>query len=506
MESGKKYAMRTTISHIVLQVVLALSGLIVPKLILSIYGSTMNGLINSITQFLTYVALVEAGIGNAAIVALYQPLATSDHENVNKILAYAKKKYLRAGFLYLTLALLYSFAYAFWVRGEVDITLAFEMVLLIAFSYAIDYLLIGKYKVLLVADQKYYIVNFFKGFSTLFTMLASIVILLQGQSVLLVKVLAVVIRIAEAWGIAYYVRKKYDWVHFEKDSGEIRLGQQKNALVHQIASVVIYNTDLVVLTLCLTGDSLKENSVYTVYAMTFGVINNVMVAFTNGVSAMMGRLNAQGQINRLNQFFGKFEAAYMAGMFLLYTCYAVLAVPFTACYTKGVTDVNYIRYIVALLFAFNGITCQMHDPAGTLILAAGRFKETQKYVIIEAIANIVISLALVFRYGIVGVLIGTLIGHIISAFGLIGYANRSILKRRHNKTIERILRNGILMILVIYIELPFIRNANDWLTWVLTAAGCFAVNCVCFGAFNLLFEFKQIGLGFRNKDAGKNKK
>ena len=49
---------------LVLQIVTFFRGLILPRIIIPAYGSDVNGLISSITQFLTYISLLEAGVGS----------------------------------------------------------------------------------------------------------------------------------------------------------------------------------------------------------------------------------------------------------------------------------------------------------------------------------------------------------------------------------------------------------------------------------------------------------
>ena len=51
-----------TISSLMYQAALIISGLIIPKLIISSYGSEVNGLINSISQFLGFFSFLELGI------------------------------------------------------------------------------------------------------------------------------------------------------------------------------------------------------------------------------------------------------------------------------------------------------------------------------------------------------------------------------------------------------------------------------------------------------------
>lgn len=75
---------RNTISGLLLQVVTVLCGFILPRAILKIYGSGVNGLINSITQFLQMIAFAELGMGAVAQSALYKPLAEKTTKKLAK--------------------------------------------------------------------------------------------------------------------------------------------------------------------------------------------------------------------------------------------------------------------------------------------------------------------------------------------------------------------------------------------------------------------------------------
>lgn len=67
-----------------------ISGLIVPRLILSTFGSEANGLVSSLTQFLNYISLVEGGIGSVVLTALYSPLAKKDNSKLSGVLKAAE--------------------------------------------------------------------------------------------------------------------------------------------------------------------------------------------------------------------------------------------------------------------------------------------------------------------------------------------------------------------------------------------------------------------------------
>lgn len=56
------------------QLIIIILGLIVPRIMITSYGSDKNGLLSTISQIFAYMALLEAGIGQAARNALYKPI------------------------------------------------------------------------------------------------------------------------------------------------------------------------------------------------------------------------------------------------------------------------------------------------------------------------------------------------------------------------------------------------------------------------------------------------
>ena len=59
---GKKLALNT-VTSLLLQIVSVLSGFILPRLILGAFGTNVNGLVNSISQFLGVITLLDLGVG-----------------------------------------------------------------------------------------------------------------------------------------------------------------------------------------------------------------------------------------------------------------------------------------------------------------------------------------------------------------------------------------------------------------------------------------------------------
>ena len=80
-----KSAILSTVTSILLQVLNIISALIIPRMIIAAYGSDVNGVISSITQFLGYVSLLQAGVGAAFRASLYKPLSDGDKNRLSVI-------------------------------------------------------------------------------------------------------------------------------------------------------------------------------------------------------------------------------------------------------------------------------------------------------------------------------------------------------------------------------------------------------------------------------------
>ena len=199
-------------------------------------------------------------------------------------------------------------------------------------------------------------------------------------------------------------------------------------------------------------------------------------------------MRAKNEKEHLKRFINEFEYWYYIILFVLFTCYIVLAVPFVFCYTRGISDVNYNRVSVAVLFGISGILCQIHDPMAVMISAAGKFAETQNYIIVEAVVNLLLSVILVERWGIQGVLIGTCIGHALADVGVIFYTNSKIVNRENRTTFFRIIRNMAVTGILILIEFPYFAGIDTWYKWIIGAMIGAFINMMFFMLINVLFE------------------
>lgn len=121
------------------QLVTFISGLIVPRLILSTFGSEANGLVSSITQFLNYIALVEGGIGSVVLTALYGPLAKKDDRKISSVLKAAENffRQIASIFVFYTIAL--ACVYPIVIKSSFSWLYVASLTVILSFTLFIQY-------------------------------------------------------------------------------------------------------------------------------------------------------------------------------------------------------------------------------------------------------------------------------------------------------------------------------------------------------------------------------
>ena len=87
----KKLLATNTLVAIIYQLIVVVCGFILPRVILGEFGSELNGLVNSITQFLSVISFMELGVGAVVSSELYGPLLRREWKSISIIVSSAEK-------------------------------------------------------------------------------------------------------------------------------------------------------------------------------------------------------------------------------------------------------------------------------------------------------------------------------------------------------------------------------------------------------------------------------
>lgn len=486
-----KRAIKNIMAAILLQIITFICGLIVPRLILSQFGSNVNGLINSITQFLAYISLLESGFGPVVKSILYKPIAQKDKKQIASILKSTEKFFRTIALIFIMYIVIMCLIYPNFVSQEFDTKYTISLILIIGISTFAEYFFGMTYRLYLQADQKNYVISSIQIGTIILNTIATLLLIKLGASIQLVKLASASIFILRPILQNLYVKKKYD-INFNDVDNNYKIKQKWDGLAQHIAGVIHNNTDITILTIF---SDIKEVSVYSIYFLIITGVKNICYIFSNAIEAGFGDMIAKDEKENLNKKFSMYEFIYFTVVTIVYACTASLIVDFVRVYTNGINDIEYVRYAFAYILVFAYFIYTIKTPYNVLAYTAGKFKETRRGAWVEAISNLIISIILVQRLGIVGVAIGTLVSVTIRGIELLIFASKNILNRKTIKTFLRAFISIIQFLIIIVtshylIALPQISYGG----WIIIALKVFVLAVVVIMPFNLVFyknEFKD---------------
>ena len=111
-----KATLLNMISGLVLQFFTLVSGFILPKIVLTYFGSEVNGLVSSINQFLSYITLMEGGVTGGIVASLYGPIVERDKVKISAVLVAADKFYKKIGAFFIVYSIVLSIAYPLFLK------------------------------------------------------------------------------------------------------------------------------------------------------------------------------------------------------------------------------------------------------------------------------------------------------------------------------------------------------------------------------------------------------
>lgn len=426
LSERKRELFVTIISNLSLQASTTLCGFVLPPMIVRLFGSEVNGMVSSITQFIAYLNLIESGIGAAAVAALYKPLAEGSVTTINGILSAVRNVYIRSGCIFSAGIVILAVAYPLVIKGGTDKETSFLLVLILGISGTAEFFLIGKYRVLLTADKKLYVISFLQSAAVIVNTAASVFLLNLGLGILAVKLSSGIVYLSRFVFLHWFVRRHYRDVSFREMPDMTAVCQSRSAFIHQISGFIVFNAPVVILSIIC---GLKEVSVYSLYAMVFSAVNNLTASFSNGIQSFLGESMVRDGRKMTARIFFVYESSFFSIGFWMYSCASILIMPFMALYTRGMTDADYIRPGLAGLFVVSGVLTCMRQPGGQMINAAGHFRQTQFRSLLEAAINVLLSVILTFRFGICGVVLGNICSSLYRGIDVVMYTNRRILSR-----------------------------------------------------------------------------
>jgi len=499
-----KSFIRNTTFGLIFEVIMLIFGLIVPRLIISSYGSEVNGLTSTINQLLAVLNLLQAGALGASIFSLYKPLAEDDFEKVSRVLAASRNFFVKMGTYFLIGTFLIApISTFFMLDSEIDPLFIMASIIILGLNASFSFFFISKYDIVFAADQKRYILSLAGICERLSYYFILFYIIFQGFHFLFMYLAILTGNVIKIIYLETQYRKRYKRrivnVKVGKDE---KIKDRQYVMYTQIGLQIVSASPIIIISALY---DLSLASVYAVYNLVQEIMLKLFNMVFNSVSAVFGNLVATGNKDSINKVSNLLQFIYISMGTLLLTGIVFLMPSFISLYIDNIADINYSYPLLVIMITVHLISFCIYQPIKTLINSFGLFKETYIQSVLTALIAVITSIL----FGMISMPL-VLLGPTIFYFLTLSYQLILLKKRNPWLSFAKFGGRTIMMISLIFVSylIYYLINLSieNWLSWIVVAILVTFISSLLILIYSFIFErselkqcFEYITILFRKK-------
>lgn len=365
----------------------------------------INGLFSNIMSMLS---LVELGVGSALIYLMYKPMAENDEKRLNLLMHVYAKIYTGIGIAILVIGVLLTPFLEFFMNETPDIKHLSFIYFLYVLNMAVTYFFSYRASIINVA-QKNYIVNLIRFKFTVVQYIFQIMILIIFKNYILYYICAIIFTILGNWAIYVKAGKMFPFINVpvkgKLEDSEMKI-IKKNIFAmffHKLGTFVVFSTDNLIISKFV---GVIQVGLYSNYTMITNALATAINLVFSSITASVGNL-----VNRENKekTYTIFKNVFFVNCWLVGFCSVCLFVLFNPFIKIWVGERYIFDESIVAVIVINFYLTYVRPTANVFKESCGLFWNDKYKSLVESVVNIVFSLLLVDKFGIVGVLIGTTI-------------------------------------------------------------------------------------------------
>lgn len=470
-------------------------GFVVRKLFISYLGVEYLGYNSVFANILQMLNLVDLGIGVAITSYLYKPLAQSDKARITAIMGIYKKLYSILGVVVLGVGLMVSFFLNVLIPDAECGIWYLRILFFINLIGTVSTYFLAYKRTLLIADQKSYLTNVTDTIVYFVISVLQLLSLVFKPSYIVYLSLNIAKNVVSNIAVSIKVNKDYKYINQKPDRELVKeykpqIAQYvKDVFVSRIGAVVYYSTDNVILSV-LKGSLLT--GYLSNYTLITGQLNTVVTQVLSSVQATFGNFinTTEDKTKRLKMTDNYFCVNFCIGNFCM-ICFSLLAQPFIKLFFG---ENMLLTFPTALWLGINLMLTFLIQLPSQVFVIYKLFRYDRPIIIVSAVLNIIISVALVNVMGINGVLIGTFVTSLIYLFSRFYIIARVVYEVKYWYYVKKILCYGLISICTFLISYFATLNINGngvvWFCVKTIMVGLLAILSTAFLlSFSREFEF-----------------
>ena len=389
--------------------IIAILGLVKTKILLQCLGDEYVGIYQLFYQIYLYISLVDGGLCAAVTYQLYKPVNENNYEEINSILSGAKKYFNRIGLFVIILGLLLSIEIMFFIK-ETTINVMYIRVCFILYiiSSAVSYFTYS-HQILYEAEQKLYKTSNFDQILSILESVSAIIIAKLGGKLLTILISFVLLSVLKNIILVVISRKEHK---FLKKSENINMSFKKDAnslIINKVNNLIIENSSVIIISKYL---GLTAIVIYNAYNQILTMIKLLIMRFNSALVPSVGNLLVAEKEKSKKIFYELNSLLFYLGSIISVPLFFMITPFINLWYGKDYTSNNIICFLFVCLLYIQIVKI----PLDTFIKASGEFKKIKNCSVYQSIVCVVLSLLLVKKMGMSGVLIATLFALITGTF------------------------------------------------------------------------------------------
>ena len=442
-------------------------------------------------------SMAELGIGTALNFSLYAPVAQKNYDKIKSYMQFYKKAYRVIGLIVAVLGIVLIPFLKYFIKdpGNYGIQELTVYYLIFLFNTVSTYFVSYKYS-LVNAEQKNYIQTNILTVTKLATTILQLIVLVVTSNFLLYLLTAATVELLQKIWANRYLNKRYPYL---LDKNVIPLGKEetkdiwdktKALLCLKVGDIARLQTDSIIISSFI---QVGVVGIVDNYNMVINSVQNfVLVIFNSAISSFGNLIATESKLKQYEMFkIYRFVANWIYGLSAV--GFYVLLTPLITIWLgdKWVLGAGIIALIV-LDYYFKGDRVVMMN----FRTAAGVFEQDKFLPLIQGGVNLVISIILVQKIGLIGVYIGTVISGLIANISRPPIVYRVCFDRKSKEYFIDTAKYMLVMALILIIVLPTSSILLKNITLVsFGATGIMIVvvyNVIFFVAFCKTEEFKYM--------------
>ena len=411
-----KYAARNIMFGYVSNIITLLLNAVLRYVFILRLDETLLGINSTYTNILSVLSLAELGVGTAINFSLYAPVAKGDREKVKAYMQFYKKAYRTIAFIVAGIGLVLVPFLKYIIKDPVGIDSTQDLInfyLIFLFNTVSSYFVAYKYS-LPNAEQKNYIQSNVITITKIVTTLVQTIVILTTSSFYGYLISASVIELAQKIFANIYLNYKYPYLkekNVEKltkeETSDIK--RKTGALVcHKVGDVARLQTDAIIISGLI---NVAMSGIVDNYNLVISSVSNFVNIIFNSVISSFGNLIVTE--SREKQY----------SMFCVYR--------FFASWIYGFSAVGFYILLTPLIQLWLGekwilpgvvvaaILVDYYFKGERVVLsnfktAAGVFEQDKYLPLVQGAVNLILSVVLAIKIGLIGVYIGTIVSGLLA--------------------------------------------------------------------------------------------